>query len=171
MSMRPEQENFVQLRRLLTLKRYEQPPPGYFDRFSRDVIERIRAGEQLLEASWFERLGWEAPWLQRVWSVFDTKPVLAGALGVAVCGLLISGIVYSEQVEPPQASFATAVEQPLASRAGSQAANPLFRAQPASQGLSGTGLVVPAGEQNSSLLGEIQRAHAQQVSFSVSGGN
>ena len=171
MSMRPEQENFDSLRRLLTLKRYEQPPPGYFNRFSSQVIERIRSGEQLVEATWFERLGWEAPWLQRVWSIFDAKPILAGALGVAVCGLLVSGIVYSEQVEPPQASFATTTAVPLATQLENQPPSSLFRAQGPSTGLSGTGLVVPANDQNSPLLGELQRAHTQPASFTVPGQN
>lgn len=170
MSMMPDQENFESLRRLLVLKRYEQPPPGYFDRFSRDVVERIRSGEDLLEASWFERLGWEAPWLQRLWAVFDTKPVLAGALGVAVCALLVSGIVYSEQVEPAQTSFATVAQEPGVTQLAGQPANSLFR-QNAAEGLSNTGIIVPAGDRSSSLLGEIQRAHAQPVSFSLSGGN
>ena len=172
--MMPEQDNFESLRRLLVLKRYEQPPPGYFNRFSRDVIERIRSGEHLIEASWFERLGWEAPWLQRVWAIFEAKPILAGALGVAVCGLLVSGIVYSEQVEPPQASFATTTAEPLATQVASQPAsqaNPLFRAQGPTVGLSGNGLVIPAGDQSSPLLGELGRAQAQPITYNVSGQN
>ncbi len=93
--MNQNTENFEQLRRLLKLKRYEQPPPGYFDRFSSQVIARIRLGERGEESAVIERLLWEAPWLQRIWAAFEAKPVLAGAFGLAVCGLLISGVVYS----------------------------------------------------------------------------
>jgi hypothetical protein len=94
--MNPESENFDQLRRLLALKRHEQPPPGYFDRFSRQVIVRIKAGEQ----------GDEAPntWLQRFWAVIEAKPVFAGAFGAAVCGVLISGILNSEEAGVASAS-------------------------------------------------------------------
>jgi len=99
MSMMPDQENFDQLRRLLVLKRYEQPPPGFFNDFSAQVIARIRAGERFDEDSFFDRLRLHAPWLQQIWAALETKPILAGAFGVAVCGLLISGIVYTERVD------------------------------------------------------------------------
>lgn len=96
--MNPESENFEQLRRLLALKRHEVPPPGYFDRFSRDVIARIKAGESG-SAGFAEKF----PWLQKILSAFDTKPVVAGAFGAAVCALLVTAIVSSEGTASPTA--------------------------------------------------------------------
>ena len=95
--MNQDTENFEQLRRLLKLKRYEQPPPGYFNDFSSQVIARIKLGERGEDSAVIERLLWEAPWLQRIWAAFEAKPVLAGAFGLAVCGLLITGVIYSEK--------------------------------------------------------------------------
>src|SRR2546423_12847642 len=94
--MNPEQDNFESLRRLLALKRHEVPPPGYFENFSGYVIARIRAGERA--PSFWESLSWEAPWLQRLWSAFETKPIFAGALGMAMCGVLVTGVVYSQKL-------------------------------------------------------------------------
>ena len=88
MSMNPEQENFQELRRLLVLKRYEQPPPGYFNTFSDHVIARIQAGEA--RASGLDRL------LHSLWSAMGLKPALAGAFGLAVCGLLVAGVIFSD---------------------------------------------------------------------------
>ena len=97
--MNPEQDQFRNVRRLLALKRHEQPPPGYFDDFSEQVIIRIRAGERIEHFSLWEALSWEAPWLQRIWSILETRPVAAGAFGAAICGLLMAGTLYSEPKE------------------------------------------------------------------------
>jgi len=105
--MNPDSENFDSLRRLLALKRHELPPPGYYNRFSRDVMARIKAGEggDKMESAWF----------QRMLGMFELKPVFAGAFGMAVCTLLISGVVSSESVpsvattDSPQASRASFV--------------------------------------------------------------
>ncbi len=96
MSMSQDTQDFESLRRLLALKRYEQPPPGYFNNFSIEVIARIKAGEGARE-SVLERLFWEAPWLQRLWTALETKPIMAGAFGATVCALLVAGVVYSDR--------------------------------------------------------------------------
>jgi len=93
MSMGPEQDGFEQLRKLLALKRHEQPPPRYFDDFSLQVIVRIKAGEG-------DRSFELYAWLQRFWAALDTRPALAGAFGAAVCALLIGGVIYSESATP-----------------------------------------------------------------------
>jgi hypothetical protein len=83
----------------LALKRHEVPPPGYFEDFSGHVIARIRAGERAGRGTFWENLSWEAPWLRQLWSAFETKPIFAGALGMAVCGILVSGVVYSQKAD------------------------------------------------------------------------
>jgi hypothetical protein len=134
--MNPDSEDFDSLKRLLALKRHEIPPPGYFDRFSRDVMARIKAGEN------GGAIGSELSWFQRLLSVFDVKPVFAGAFGTAVCAFLISGVISSEQTPavgsvaptPGNTSFATAVpvsmstmdEQPFATPSNSMASGSLF---------------------------------------------
>ena len=104
MSMKPEQENFDNLRRLLALKRHEQPPPGYFESFSGQIIARIQAGEA--SASWLERLFDEAPWVQRFWDLLGAKPVLASGFGLAICGVLVAGLVLSEDTSVPTSTMA-----------------------------------------------------------------
>jgi hypothetical protein len=105
MSMNGDEKNFEPLRRLLALKRYEQPPPRYFNDFSQQVLGRIRAGDKGQAGT--ERWFWEVAWLQRLWGTFETNPVLAGAFGAAICALLVSGVIYSETAAPaPVALFA-----------------------------------------------------------------
>jgi len=97
--MTPEQENFEALRRLLKLKRHEQPPPRYFNDFSSQVIAQIRAAAPVEQDSVLDRLSWEVPWLQRLIETFQAKPALAVSFGAAVCALLVGGVIYSESLE------------------------------------------------------------------------
>jgi len=115
MSMKADQEDFDQLRRLLALKKHEQPPPGYFKDFSHQVIMQIRASGPQAAREGGERLVWEAPWLQRFWAALEHNPLMAGGFGVLVCGLLISGVIYSENMSrlPEVGAIQTDTEQPV----------------------------------------------------------
>jgi hypothetical protein len=94
--MQPEQENFDALQRLLKLKRYEQPPPRYFNEFSANVIAGIRAvGTANGRAA--EQLEWEAPWLHRLLGALQAKPVYGWVFACALCVLVVGGIVSLER--------------------------------------------------------------------------
>ena len=105
MSMIQDSENFEQLRRLLALKRHEQPPPGYFHSFSREVIIRIKAGELgEAEAKWW---AFDGSWLQWLWNACERRPVLAGGVGVAFCGFFFAAALVSGTADIPSVGLAT----------------------------------------------------------------
>lgn len=137
--MNPEQDNFQPLRRLLVLKRYEQPSAGYFDTFSTQVIARIRAGEPLANESILDWVSWDAPWLQRLLAALEAKPLVAGAFAMGICGMLVAGVVFSEKAD--NASFAIVPpgqnNVPIANLAATPAPNPLFE-QPTVTAVSST---------------------------------
>jgi len=104
-----EHENFGPLRRLLVLKRYEQPPPGYFIHFSIQVIARIKAGEGA-HRSLFERLWCDPDWLHCLRLGVETKSVWVRALGVTAWALLMAAGIYAvkpEGLSPGQGLIAT----------------------------------------------------------------
>ncbi len=137
--MNPEQENFESLRRLLTLKRHEQPPPGYFNRFSREVIARIEAGEMGADRrSWIENHSW----LQSLWRALETKPIMAGTFGAAVCALLFCGIIYSEQ--SPSLSVGLPVAENPELPMFQASSRPLELAPPTTQYLLTSNAAVPS---------------------------
>jgi hypothetical protein len=163
--MKANAEQFESLRRLLALKRHEQPPPGYFNDFSGQVIARIQAGEGRETAVGVERLFEEAPWLQRFWTAFETKPILAGAFGAAVCAVLLSGIgyaVYHPEPTPVAGLTASTTVSPFANAA------PLAMNESLDHGqmISSTNPIAPPA---SSLFDQIE-LKAQPVRFDVPGG-
>jgi hypothetical protein len=84
--MNPENPNFDQIRKLLALKRYEIPPPRYFNDFSSSVIARL-SQPQHEELSWWQRLGFD----------FDLRPALMCGVGIVVCGMLSFGLIGAMQ--------------------------------------------------------------------------
>jgi hypothetical protein len=86
-------EDFEKLRKLLKIKRHEQPPPGYFSNFSGLVINRIehQGGS---DGAWIE-----VPWLRKLFRMFETSPVIGGLFGSALCALVILGIMLANQVD------------------------------------------------------------------------
>lgn len=100
--MKADQE-FEALRRLLKLKRHEQPPPRFFNELSGEIIARLRAGSIEDRREPMDRVQWESPLLARIIDLFQTKPVFAGVFGAAMCGLLLAGVLYSQKIDsrPP----------------------------------------------------------------------
>jgi len=97
--MQPGSEDFESLQKLLALKRYEQPPPGYFDRFPYQVMARIEA----------EEARFQLPWWERVLGRFDLKPALVGAFGFAVMGVYFLGLSLANYVEQQSAQLSPAM--------------------------------------------------------------
>jgi len=88
-------QEFEKLRKLLKLKNYEQPPPGYFSNFSTKVTNRIES-----QSRHRNEVPHEAQWLQRFVNLLENNRMVAGLFGVCTCSLLIAGIGYSQYREP-----------------------------------------------------------------------
>jgi len=90
-------QDFQQLKRLLAIKRHEQPPPGYFNSFSREVIGSLRAN------AGSQRAGEEGNLALRIFSFlerFQVKPFWAVAFGAAACVAMIGAVIYLEEPNP-----------------------------------------------------------------------
>jgi hypothetical protein len=87
--MSPPNPEFRKLEKLLACKRYEQPPPSYFDSLRDEVMSRLEAEELVEYSSWWH-------WLIEK---FDARPVLVCAYGVAISGLLLGGFRLSQVFE------------------------------------------------------------------------
>jgi hypothetical protein len=90
MNMNHGEEDFEQLRKLLKVKCFEQPPPGYFEHLSARVINRLEREPQSAPVGFFSR--WQ--WLGRLRSVLAENPVSSGIF--AVCGVLMVVIANSQ---------------------------------------------------------------------------
>jgi hypothetical protein len=87
--MNSSPDDFKDLRRLLALKRHEQPPPGYFSYLPDKVMMRIERDDLSEYSTWWE-------WLVRK---LDAQPVLAGAYAFAISGLMLLGFKLSQDLQ------------------------------------------------------------------------
>jgi len=99
-----EQNNFVELKQLLKLKRHEVPPPGYFNHFSGDVIARIQTGETGGPQGLLE--GFDGSWVMGLLQVFQARPGVIGGFATSLCLVLLIGVVLAER---PDSSVSTSL--------------------------------------------------------------
>ncbi|HEX3798552.1 MAG TPA: hypothetical protein VH413_07615 [Verrucomicrobiae bacterium] len=154
--MSEDQQDFGKLKQLLKLKRYEQPPPGYFNGFSGRVVDRIEATGS--EAAFVR----QSSWLRRVFNLLETNPVAAGLFGMSICGLLISAIAYSQY--QPSADYSFDALSPVSMASVSP---PDWAARTVAAS-STTPSINPIFNTNSpsALFGGLDKLSVQQVSYS-----
>jgi len=147
-------DEFEKVQKLLALKRYEQPPPGYFNGFSSKVIARLHALEAARPATWRQRLGLD----------FDFKPALMGAFGVAVCCLLLVSVINSSGIS----SGPVTVASDPSAMFGSPSGDPAFAGGVSFNGIGSEEIpasTVPvSGAASDSPFGRLT-PHAQPASF------
>jgi len=95
-------DEFADLRRLLALKRHEEPPPGYFSRLPDRILLRIEQEDLSEHSTWWE-------WLVER---FDARPVVAGAYACAISGLMLLGFKISHDLQgtPGTATLASGLD-------------------------------------------------------------
>ena len=101
--MNADPPDFEALQVLLKLKRYENPPPRYFNDFSSQVINRIKASRPRRSQHALESVS--PAWLQRILSAFREGPILAGACAAGVLTMLAGGAIYTEKLESTAVGF------------------------------------------------------------------
>jgi hypothetical protein len=88
-------QDFEDLRKLLALKKYEQPPPRYFSELPSRIWVRI------------EREGQTTSFWARFIPNFGLNPALAYSFGLLACGTLVFGIGYTLRTESEQTASGT----------------------------------------------------------------
>lgn len=77
--MQDDPQEFDKLRKLLALKRHEVPPPGYFNTFSRELINRIEAEQEVRPGVW-----------QQLLTLFRARPAISWSFSAAAVFVLFA---------------------------------------------------------------------------------
>jgi len=123
------QEDHNNISKLLRLKRFEQPPPEYFEKFLREFQERQRC-QLLREPAW--RIAWD-----RLCAFFGEQLPARVGYGLASAGVLAAAAVISVNIletrplaevasAPAQAASQVAVAQPPSMNLNSQVQLPVL---------------------------------------------
>ncbi len=86
-------EDFDKLRKLLALKRHEEPPPGYFDRLPGQVRTRIAQAQTRPEPFW-----------RRWFAAFDFTPAMATGYATVTVLLLGAALWLARSTHPSGSS-------------------------------------------------------------------
>jgi hypothetical protein len=92
--MNSKANEFETLRKLMALKRHEQPPPGYFRRLPDQIAARLERGDGKL-AFWEGFL-----------SQFTFRPALAYSMALAAFSALTLSVIYSVRTQPQESALA-----------------------------------------------------------------
>ena len=155
--MSNENNNFQDLKRLLKLKQHEIPPPGYFNRFSGDVMARIRAGEteQAESSVWANFL-----------RIFEAKPGMIGGLATSLCLVLLGGVVFADRSDENSMGSGMAVSGGSGIPAGSPAlAQTVALAPSGGSGITVTTNPIVSLQPMAAMFGSQQNPLFQTVGF------
>jgi len=100
-------ESHDPVRRLLALKRHEVPPPGYFDRFSSEVLHRIEQERQAAATPW-----WQGVFASLNWQRTLAAANLAALAGMAIIGFTVVNLAGDDEPAGPEHFAALALPQP-----------------------------------------------------------
>jgi hypothetical protein len=90
--MNSDPGDFETLRKLMALKRYEQPPPGYFNRLPDKIMVRLERGE-----------GQPGFW-ERLIAAFSFRPALAYGFSLAAFSALSLSVIYTVKTQPGESA-------------------------------------------------------------------
>jgi hypothetical protein len=149
--MSMNEENFDSLRRLLALKRHEQPPPGYFNELARKISARLTA-EPAPRFSFWERFLPTPVW----------KTAMAGGFSLAAtCALFFA--IHTSLTTDNQATAVPNISHGNANPAATLPANlevNLVSAGPTNSGSTNPVMELPSFLNGSGL--QIERVNSPQ---------
>lgn len=112
--MEDESENFDELKKLLSLKRHEQPPPGFYRDLPGRVLQQIEAEEARSPGFW-----------ERLVGAFELRPALSTAFAGLMVGLLVVAVQRGSVADSGDAPGSTlALDEPAVEQGAVLVNNP-----------------------------------------------